>query len=153
MSNLFREGFSVERSHDYGKFMLMGVMLWAYLSFSQYLIIWSAQLPEEMVWYHHRRAGIWPVVGISLILFQFALPFCLLLSRQLKKTKYLMWVAFLILGMRFVDLWWWVGPAFHPNETVIPLWGLVATLAIGGLWLSGFAHSMTSQRAAERQGV
>ena len=71
--------------HDIGKLLFAFVMLYAYLSFSQWLIIWSANMPDEANWYLHRLAGNWINLGRFLILFEFAVPFALLLSRRLKK--------------------------------------------------------------------
>ncbi len=91
--------------HDLGNLMLAFVMLWAYMGFSQYLIIWSANLPEEIGWYLARQRGGWQTVAILLILFQFVLPFLLLLARQRKrKLVSLARVAGLILALRVVDL-------------------------------------------------
>src|SRR5437762_10546450 len=72
--------------HDLGNLMLAFVMLWAYFSFSQYLIIWSGNLPEEIAWYLHRLQTGWRVIGIGLIVFHFAVPFVLLLSRSIKRA-------------------------------------------------------------------
>ncbi len=71
--------------HDHGKFMLAFVMVWAYFNFSQWLIIWAGNLPEEIPWYMRRMNGGWEDVGLFLVVFHFAVPFALLLSRQLKR--------------------------------------------------------------------
>src|SRR5260370_21350700 len=71
--------------HDLGNLMLAFVMLWAYFSFSQYLIIWSGNLPEEIAWYLHRLHTGWRVIGAGLMIFHFAVPFVVLLSRTVKK--------------------------------------------------------------------
>lgn len=137
-----REGAAPDHWHDLGKFMLMSVMLWAYLNFSQYLIIWSAKIPEEMEWYHH-RSGAWNYLGLFLVVAHFAVPFCLLLSRQLKRAgKPLVYVAVGLLAMRFLDLWWWVSPALHPGKLHFPLFGLAAFVAIGGVWCFFFARAL-----------
>src|SRR5205807_9659831 len=73
--------------HNLGKLLLAFVMVWAYLSFSQLLIMWSGNLPEEIPWYLHRLEGGWRWVGVLLILFHFALPFFLLLSRDLTRDR------------------------------------------------------------------
>lgn len=139
---LLREGAAPDHWHDLGKFMLMSVMLWAYLNFSQYLIIWSAKIPEEMEWYHH-RSGSWDCLGLGLVVFHFAVPFCLLLSRQLKRAgKPLVYVAVGLLAMRFLDFWWWVSPALHPGTLHFPLFSLAAFLAIGGVWCFFFARAL-----------
>ncbi len=143
-NQLFRaEGADAGLFHDLGKFMLMSVMLWAYLNFSQYLIIWSAKLPEEMTWYHHRMHGGWQLVGATLLFLHFVVPFSLLLSRDRKRSgKRLVRVAFFLLALRFIDFWWWVGPAFHPEHINIPIWSIVAFVAIGGFWTWGYTGAM-----------
>ena len=100
--------------HDLGKLLLAFVMLWAYFSFSQYLIIWSGNIPEETKWYLHRLRGGWGYVGLLIVLLHFALPFVLLLSRDLKRNaRTLMRVAVLVFVMRFIDLLWLIVPEFH----------------------------------------
>ncbi len=133
--------------HDLGKLMLAMVMIWAYFNFSQFLIIWAGNLPEETPWYLNRMAGGWGVVGLVLILFHFAFPFLLLLSQDLKKRyRYLAMLAVFILVMRLVDLFYLIAPnpTIHgPHENGLiqvsaVLWGIVATLGVGGIWLTIF---------------
>jgi hypothetical protein len=71
--------------HDLGNLLLAFVMLWAYFSFSQYLIIWAGNLPEEISWYLHRLQTGWRFIGLTLVVFHFVVPFCLLLSRAVKR--------------------------------------------------------------------
>src|SRR5258708_23731560 len=93
--------------HDLGNLMLAFVMLWAYFSFSQYLIIWSGNLPAEIAWYLHRLQTGWRFVGITLIVFHFAVPFALLLSRAVKREpEMIVKVAIGILIARLIDLFW-----------------------------------------------
>jgi hypothetical protein len=126
--------------HDYGKLMLAFVMIWAYFSFSQFLIIWSANLPEEIPWYLERMRGGWEWFSILLLVGQFFLPFSLLLSRDLKRTAgRVAIVAGLVLVMRYVDFYWNVMPALH-HETPMPHWtNLVTLVGLGGVWVSLFA--------------
>jgi hypothetical protein len=126
--------------HDYGKFLLTFVMVWAYFSFSQFLIIWSANLPEEIPWYLERMSHGWEWFSILLIVGQFFLPFFLLLSRDLKRTAgRLAIVGGLVLVMRFVDFYWNVMPALG-HQTPMPHWTNLATLVgLGGIWVSLFA--------------
>jgi hypothetical protein len=123
--------------NDLGNLMLAFVMLWAYLSFSQFLIIWSANLKEEVPWYLARQRGPWGAVAVALIVLHFALPFVLLLARRVKRDPALLGaVALGILVMRLVDVFWLVVPAY-PAATVHWL-DLVAPLAVGGVWLATF---------------
>src|SRR6202049_1265569 len=102
---------------DLGSFLLTFVMLWAYLEFSQYLIIWGGNLSEEIPWYLRRLQGGWGVVGLALVVLNFALPVSLLLFRHIKRRMHsLMIVATLVLVMRLVDLCWMVLPAFSDSR-------------------------------------
>ncbi|HQX80483.1 MAG TPA: hypothetical protein PKW63_01940 [Vicinamibacterales bacterium] len=109
---------SAERFHDYGKLMLAFVMLWAYFNVSQLLIIWSANLPEEIPWYIERLQGHWAPWAVFLLVGHFVAPFVLLLSRDLKRHgRMLSRVAFFVLFMRVVDLVWTIGPVFRHEST------------------------------------
>ncbi len=122
--------------HDYGKLMLAFTALWAYLMFSQFLIIWSGDLPEEVTWYLDRATSGWQLVSVLLVLGQFVIPFILLLSQDLKKKPgRLVLVAFWILLMRFFDLFWQVAPSISRDHVVIPWLDLLVAVGIGGLWL------------------
>jgi hypothetical protein len=143
--------------HDLGKLLLAAVMVWAYFSFSQLLIIWSGNLPEETPWYLERFRGQWRWLGVGLILLNFALPFLLLLSRDLKHNRRrLMAVAWLLIAMRFVDLLWLIAPEFErAGEGQVRQYGLsiasyvnyaAAVIGIGGLWLGWFLYQLR-QRA------
>lgn len=127
--------------HDYGKLLLAFVLLWAYLNLSQFLIIWSGNLPEEISWYVTRLNVGWQYVGLAVVLFHFALPFLLLLSRDLKRNlRLLMPTALLLFVMRFVDLYWAIGPQAHTESQLVSFsaLGLLLSVAmavgIGGVW-------------------
>lgn len=123
--------------HDWGKLMLAFVMLWAYFAVSQFLIIWSGNQGEEIGWYLHRMRHGWGVIGGALILLHFAVPFALLLSRDLKrKPQRLAWVAAGLLVMHWIDLYWQVVPAFYPDRPAFHWLDLAAPLAVGGLWVA-----------------
>jgi len=136
-----REPFSSrlrpDHFHDLGNLLLAFVLLWAYMAFSQYLIIWSGNLAEEIPWYLRRTAGQWQSVPVVLILFHFVVPFVLLLMRDIKRrSKALLWIAAGILGMRLVDTFWLIVPGF---EGAALHWMDLALIAgIGGIWLGVF---------------
>jgi hypothetical protein len=135
--------------HDLGKLMLAMVMMWAYLSFSQYLIIYSGNLPQEITWYVRRLNGGWQYVGLVLLLFHFALPFALLLSQTLKKNpKTFSAIAIFIICIRIVDVFWLVEPNFvnvdHPVFTISWL-DFVAPIGFGGLWLAMFFRTLQTR--------
>ena len=128
-----------ERLRDLGTFMLAFVMLWAYTSFSQFIIIWSGNLPEEITWYYARLQGGWQHVGYLLVAFHFALPLVLLVSSRLKaRIEILTAIAGGMMVMRLVDLFWITSPAFHKTELTIHWMDLVIPIAMGGIWLSVF---------------
>ena len=125
--------------HDLGKLMHGFVVLWTYGVFSQFLIIWCGNLTEEIGWYLNRTAGGWGMVALSLALFHFFVPFFLLLSRNYKmKKNSLVKIAGLILFMRFVDIYWLISPAFHPDGIHLHWLDVVAPVGIGGVWLAAF---------------
>jgi len=140
MSLLLRPDFV----HDHGKFMLTFVMVWAYFSFSQWLIIWAGNLPEEITWYMRRLHGGWGSVALFLVVFQFFVPFFLLLSRQLKRdVTRLVWLAVWLICVRYIDLFWLVEPNFSTSFQVT--WAdLLIPFAMGGLWLAYFCHNLNS---------
>src|SRR5713101_3581143 len=128
--------------HDLGKLLLAFVMLWAYFDFSQLIIIWSGNQPEEISFYRTRLYSEWGVVAIVVVIFHFFVPFFLLLSRDLKRnTKLLPKVAVWLIFMRLVDLFWMTRPEFTPNAWP-NLWDLAALLALGGLWFFVFAGQL-----------
>lgn len=128
--------------HDHGKLMLAFVMLWTYFNFSQWLIIWAGNLPDEISWFVRRINNGWGYVAFFLVVFQFAVPFALLLSRQLKrKARTLAWVASWIIFMRMIDLYWHVEPALHPTFHLSWL-HFAVIVGIGGLWMAYFCHNL-----------
>ncbi|HYT89508.1 MAG TPA: hypothetical protein VEL76_12450 [Gemmataceae bacterium] len=130
---------------DLGNLLLAFVMIWAYLTFSQFLLIWSGNLKEEIPWYLNRITGGWEVLGWGLILFYFAMPFAVLLSRNFKRDPYrLVWVAGAVVVMHLVYVYWLIAPAFgghgpgsRPHFSIHWL-DAAALLAIGGVWLAAF---------------
>jgi hypothetical protein len=129
---------------DLGNLLLAFVMFWAYLGISQFLLIWIANLPEEIPWYLRRTRGGWQYVALVLIVAQFAVPFVLLLSRDIKEhRRTLMLVAGLILVMRFLDLFWWIEPAYpHEEQYFFWLLDVGAVVGLGGLWLWWFVRQL-----------
>lgn len=129
--------------HDLGKLMLALVMVWAYFNFSQFLIIWSGNLPEETGWYLTRMKGGWGYIGVGLILFHFAFPFLLLLKQDLKRqAKRLATIALFVLFLRLVDMFWQIAPSYRVSPGVLEQgafqvsWmDVVGPIAVGGIWL------------------
>ncbi|HZI58723.1 MAG TPA: hypothetical protein VFF39_18215 [Verrucomicrobiae bacterium] len=143
--------FKIDYLHDFGKLMFAFVVLWAYLSFSQWLIIWSGNMLSEIRWYIMRLNNGWQYFGTILIFVHFVFPFALLLSRNTKRSKNrIVWIAFLLMLMRLVDLFWQTAPNFYPGKQGTADAGLnnfgwpdaamyiVCPIAMGGIWLFFF---------------
>jgi hypothetical protein len=133
--------------HDLGNFLLAFVIFWAYISFMQFLIIWSANLPEETPWYIQRGTGGWQWIAALLAAMHFAVPFLLLLARQTKRnTRRLVAVALLLMVMRIVDWNWLVMPTFFKTPAAALSFSMfTAPLAIGGLWLASFTWRLRAR--------
>jgi hypothetical protein len=118
--------------------------VWAYFSFSQWLIIWAGNLPEEITWYRRRLNGGWGYVGLVLVLFHFAVPFVLLISRPFKRDiTRLVWLAAWLLLMRYVDLFWIIEPNFSVTFHLTWL-DMVVPIGMGGLWLAYFFRNLST---------
>ena len=129
--------------HDHGKWMLAFTMVWAYFNFSQWLIIWAGNLPSEITFYLRRLQGGWSVIGLILVVFGFAVPFAMLLSRPFKRNiRKLVWLAVWMILMRYLDLFWIIEPNFSKTLTVT-LADIVVPIAIGGIWLWYFFHNLS----------
>ncbi|MFH0793159.1 MAG: quinol:cytochrome C oxidoreductase [bacterium] len=120
LSGRLTHAITVEHYHDLGKLLFAFIMFWAYIAFSQYMLIWYGNIPEETVWYYHRQNGGWATVGVILIFGHFVIPFLGLMSRHAKRNKYVLffWAKWILL-MHAVDLYWIVMPQFYRGE--IPL--------------------------------
>jgi hypothetical protein len=130
--------------HDHGKWVLAFTMVWAYFNFSQWLIIWAGNLPTEITYYIRRINGGWGYVALFVVIFHFAVPFAILLSRSFKRNIHkLVWLAAWMLFMRYVDLLWIIEPNF--SQTLkITLADIVLPFAIGGLWLAYFFRNLSA---------
>jgi hypothetical protein len=138
----FRHVLQQNHLHDLGKLLLAFVMLWAYFSFSQLLIIWAGNQPEEISFYRERLTGSWGAVAVVILIFHFFVPFFLLLSRDLKRNpnllpKLALWLIF----MRLLDLFWLTRPGFT-TSAMPSVWDFAAPLALIGLWVSVFAGQL-----------
>lgn len=130
--------------HDLAKLLFAFNMLWAYFDFSQLLIIWSGNQPEEISFYRTRLYGGWGIVAVIVLILGFALPFLILLSRDVKRnaglvSKIAIWMIF----MRLVDLYWMTRPEFAGLSRVAPTWlDLVVPMGLVGLWVGFFAMNL-----------
>jgi hypothetical protein len=130
-------------TRDLGNLLLAFVLLWVYCAYSQYLLMWTGNLPEEILWYVRRTETSWRWLALALIVLHVALPFLILLTRKSKQSRLvIMSVAGLILVMRLVDFHWLVDPSLHPDGLHLSWLDLTVAIAVGGLWLALFLHRL-----------
>lgn len=142
MSGVYNAG----HFHDFGKLLFAFTMVWAYLSFSQFLIIWSANLPEEIPWYQHRLSHGWEYLGIALVAFHFAVPFIVLLSRRTKRNStVLARMAMWLIVARFLDLFYLIGPEAYPRGLGFHWLDAAAVVGLGGIWVALFTSNLKSR--------
>ena len=128
------DAIAPDQFHDLGKLLLAFTMLWAYFNVSQFIIIWSGNLPEEISWYLARTRGGWRAITIALVLVQFVLPFVILLSRAVKRRPGVLGaVAAAMLVARFVDMYWMVVPSFAGGG--FHWLDVAAFVAVGGVFV------------------
>ena len=137
------EVMSTDYYQHLGSLMCGFVVLWSYMSFSQFLITWSGNLPEEIPWYLSRQSPGLNLMAVILIVFHFALPMFILMQRRVKRAaKALVVMAFWIFIMRFVDIYWIIMPAFHPSQVGLHFLDIAAQVAMGGIWIYVFASQL-----------
>jgi hypothetical protein len=140
---------SIHPAHmrDFGSLLLSFVIFWAYISFSQFLLIWVGNLPEEMPWYLRRIRAGWQYVILFIAIFHFAVPFMLLLLRDIKEHRQRLFaVAVGLLAMRFLDMFWWIEPAFnHEGQYFYWLLDIAAWVGVGGLSVWWFLGQLRSR--------
>lgn len=133
-ANLFGRLLTPHHFHNLGKLMLAFVAFWAYIAFSQLLLIWIANIPEEVPWYKVRLTGAWYPVSVALGLLHFVFPFFILLSRDIKlRPKALAAMAIYLVVVCYFDTWWLVIPSIQP-DSAMPAWtDFTAAIGVGGL--------------------
>jgi amino acid permease len=135
----YRDLVNEKHFHHLGTLLFAFVMLWTYMGFGQLLIIYSGNLPHEIGWYLHRIATNWKVIVWFLFLFHFAIPFFLLLSRDLKmKVGALTAICLVLLFAHLVNDYWLVAPSFYKHGIMLHWLDVAAPVGIGGIWLSAF---------------
>jgi hypothetical protein len=141
-----------EHYHDLGKMLFAFVVFWAYIAFSQFMLIWYANIPEETVWYAHRLVPGWRGVTVALAVGHFALPFLVLLLRDIKRQRVGLGLAALwLLAVHYLDLFWLVMPNFQHHGAHLGLFDLLTFVGIGGLFLA-FLGRLMSQGALVPKG-
>lgn len=125
--------------NDLGSLLLAFIMVGGYLTLSQFLIIWSANLPEEVTWYLHRSQGGWQWLNVFMVLFYFVVPFVALLSATIRRSRRnLQRLALLVFFMQFVYLFWLIKPSFATEGFALHWLDIVAPVALGGIWVALF---------------
>jgi len=144
-SKVLDEVISAEHYHDIGKLMFAFMVVWAYFAFSQYLLIWYANIPEETIYYHQRWVGGWKFMSVFIVLGHFLIPFILLMSRHVKRNQNLLRAfAVWLLAMHWLDLYWNIMPVLHPTNAM-PSWlDLTTMMGIGGIFVFLFWKRLTS---------
>ncbi len=141
----FQERTEPRQFHDLGNLLLAFVMFWTYISFSQFLIIYSGDLPTEIQWYQQRSAPGWVVMLWLLFLAHFIVPFLLLLFRSVKRSvPRLVGVAALVFLAQMLGVFWLIAPSFHPGGLQVHGLDLAALVGIGGVWLARFAGALNT---------
>ncbi len=140
-----KDAITVEHYHDLGKLLLTFVSFWAYIAFSQYLLIWYADIPEETVWYGHRLHGSWFFWGLLLAVGHFALPFVLLLTRGIKRSPLgIALVAVWMLVLHWVDLYWLILPNLHHHGVHLTWVDLTTLIGVGSFLVWAFFDRLFS---------
>jgi hypothetical protein len=139
------EGFvTTEHMHDLGKLLFAFVVFWAYIGFSQFFLIWYANIPEETVWYLVRLKHGWQPVTVFLAIGHFGVPFFFLMSRHIKRKNLTLGIGSAwMLGMHFVDMHWLVMPAYEGKDFGLTAMDFTAMLGVGGLFMAAFGFFLT----------
>lgn len=132
--DLYGDLVTAEHSHNVGKLMFAFNCFWTYIGFSQFMLIWIANLPEETPFFTLRMEGEWKAVSIALLVFHFFIPFFVLLSKNLKRNpRRLAVMAVWLMAVNFLDLYWLIIPTLSPTARAFP-WTLpFAWVGVGGV--------------------
>lgn len=143
---ILAETITVEHYHDLGKFLFAFIIFWGYIGFSQYFLIWYANIPEETIWYLSRWEGSWKFITLLLVFGHFVVPFLLLMPRAVKRNFAMLRIlAGWIFIMHWVDIYWIVMPSLHHQGAVFSWMDLAGFLGIGGLFIFYFIHKFTGK--------
>lgn len=135
-----------EHYHDLGKFLFGFTVFWAYIAFSQFMLIWYSNIPEETAWFKHRWSHGWEVVSVLLAVGHFCLPFLFLLSREVKRRRVTLTIACVwLLVMHYVDIYWLMMPSLHPEHFQIHWLDFAMLVGIGGLFIAALGWMLRGQ--------
>lgn len=136
---LFNGLVTVEHLHDLAKYLKGFTVFWAYIAFSQFMLIWYANIPEETEFYLERAHNGWMAVSMFLLIFKFIVPFVALLPRGAKRNQnHLLAVSALVIVTQYVDIYWQIYPNFNDNVPMFSGWELGMLLGFVGLFLMSF---------------
>ena len=137
---------TAEHLHDIGKLLFAFTSFWAYIAFSQFFLMWYANLPEETIWYKARLEGSWKMVSVILIVGHFAVPFLYLMGRDVKRRGWTLAIGGAwLLAMHFIDIYWQVMPTLHPAGVRPSLLDVAAFVAVGGCFVGAAGWLMRRQ--------
>ena len=130
-----RHALTREHYHDFGKLLFAFTVFWAYIAFSQYMLIWYAHLPEETGWFLKRQTGSWVWVSLGLLFGHFVVPFLILISRLFKRRPGLLALAGAwMIVMHWIDMYWLAGPEFSPTGPHVGVVDVLVFFGMGGLF-------------------
>jgi hypothetical protein len=139
-SGMLKEAISAEHYHDLGKWTYAFIIFWTYIGFSQFFLIWYANIPEETIWYGHRFNHGWEYVSVFLALGHFALPLFFLMSRHIKRRRITLALgAAWLLFAHYVDMFWLIQPALHAEHFSIHIADLLTMVGLGGIVIGAYA--------------
>jgi hypothetical protein len=152
MRGVLKNAVTVEHYHDIGKLMFAFIVFWAYIAFSQYMLIWYGNIPEETEWFLKRQTGGWTTVSLILIFGHFLVPFLLLVSRVIKRRPLLLALTGgYVAAMCWVDIYWLVIPEFSPGVARFGLLDILCMLGINGVYSAAILlrlkrHSVVAEK-------
>ncbi len=152
LGKVLPKAVTVEHYHDVGKLLFAFIVFWAYIAFSQYMLIWYANLPEETGWFLKRQTGGWVVVSLLLIFGHFLIPFLLLVSRAIKRRPALLAVTGgYMVAMSWIDIYWLVIPEFSPGVARFGLLDVLCLVGLSGFYSAGVLfrlqrHSVVAEK-------
>jgi hypothetical protein len=149
---ILKNAVTVEHYHDVGKLLFGFIVFWAYIAFSQYMLIWYGNIPEETEWFLKRQTGGWTTVSLILIFGHFLVPFLLLVSRKIKRRPLLLAVTGGYVAMMcWIDIYWLVIPEFSPGVARFGLLDVLCLLGMNGVYSAAFIlrlrkHSVVAEK-------
>ena len=137
---------NLDHYHDMGKLLFTFVVFWAYIAFSQYFLIWYANIPEETLYYFHRWDGNWKTISLIIVFGKFVIPFLILITRSSKRNlTFLTAISLWLLLMQWLDLYWMIMPTLHSHGTHFSWLDVTTMLGIGGIFVGLFFRQVQKQ--------